>query len=161
MSQPPPASTERRFTTSAKNARTFAASGEKTIACMPVIMVSSLAAAFAALRPQPAARPPPVTGAPSAGNLAAAGQPGDCYGEFSSSVVGRPGCPPVTQVIEAGQPGVQPYVGVARDCLAPGALQPPVGVAGRDEEVAVAVAGQDQWLDGDGHQRAQGEEFLW
>src|SRR2546430_8456130 len=37
MSQPPPASTDRMPSTSAKNARTFSASGENTIACIPVI----------------------------------------------------------------------------------------------------------------------------
>ena len=37
MSQPPPASTDAMPTTSAKNARTFSASGENTIACIPVI----------------------------------------------------------------------------------------------------------------------------
>jgi hypothetical protein len=37
MSQPPPASTDGRSSTSAKNARTRSASGEKTIACTPVI----------------------------------------------------------------------------------------------------------------------------
>ena len=37
MSQPPPASTDGMPTTSAKNARSFSASGENTIACIPVI----------------------------------------------------------------------------------------------------------------------------
>src|SRR5215470_10297006 len=37
MSQPPPASTDRMPSTSAKNARTFSAAGENTIACIPVI----------------------------------------------------------------------------------------------------------------------------
>ena len=37
MSQPPPASTGDRPSTSPKNARTCSASGENTIACMPVI----------------------------------------------------------------------------------------------------------------------------
>src|SRR5689334_19055998 len=37
MSQPPPASTDGMPSTSAKNARTFSASGENTIACIPVI----------------------------------------------------------------------------------------------------------------------------
>jgi hypothetical protein len=39
MSQPPPASADGRPRTSAKNARTFSASGENTIACIPVIML--------------------------------------------------------------------------------------------------------------------------
>src|SRR5215510_8944701 len=37
MSQPPPASTDRMPSTSAKNARTFSAAGENTTACIPVI----------------------------------------------------------------------------------------------------------------------------
>jgi hypothetical protein len=37
MSQPPPASTDGIPNMSAKNARTFSASGENTIACIPVI----------------------------------------------------------------------------------------------------------------------------
>jgi hypothetical protein len=37
ISQPPPASAEGRPSTSAKNARTFSAYGENTIACVPVI----------------------------------------------------------------------------------------------------------------------------
>src|SRR5262249_61739212 len=45
MSQPPPASTERRPSTPAKNPRTLAASGEKTIACIPVIMSRIIPAA--------------------------------------------------------------------------------------------------------------------
>jgi hypothetical protein len=37
ISQPPPASAEDMPSTSAKNARTFSASGENTMACIPVI----------------------------------------------------------------------------------------------------------------------------
>src|SRR6266567_8965911 len=44
MSQPPPASADERPSTSPKNARTFSASGENTIACMPVITPVILAA---------------------------------------------------------------------------------------------------------------------
>jgi len=41
MSQPPPASTLDRPITSAKKSRTFSASGENTMACMPLIMRGS------------------------------------------------------------------------------------------------------------------------
>src|SRR6266567_326720 len=45
MSQPPPASADDSPSTSPKNVRTFSASGENTIACMPVITSVILAAA--------------------------------------------------------------------------------------------------------------------
>src|SRR5215472_3644982 len=45
MIQPPPASTDGIPSTSAKNARTFSACGENTIACIPVITDVILAAA--------------------------------------------------------------------------------------------------------------------
>src|SRR5712691_11234150 len=44
MSQPPPASADDSPSTSPKNVRTFSASGENTIACMPLITSVILAA---------------------------------------------------------------------------------------------------------------------